>query len=85
MPGWAIDLFSCYINPNREDYKSLLEKFKTYLYESKILIEDEKRFEEELVRWMFELDIPEEDYESDSSIKIISAEHCSKKVIKKLS
>jgi hypothetical protein len=85
MPGWAIDLFGCYINPNREDYKSLLEKFKIHLYECKILIEDETTFEQELQRWMYELDIEEDNYESDSSIKIITPEHCSKKVLTKLS
>ena len=84
MPGWALDLFGCYINPKRDDYKELLEKFKTHLYKCKILVENEKEFEEELVRWMFEMDIPEDDYESDSSIKIITPEHCSKKVLNKL-
>lgn len=85
MPGWAIDLFGCYINPKRKDYKSLLEKFKIHLYECKILIEDEKTFEKELQRWMYELDIEEDNYESVSSIKIITPEHCSKKVLTKLS
>lgn len=80
-----LDMFSVYIDPERSDWKNLLKDFFFWIYENKEGYETEREFELLIRVWMAEEHIKERIYQSNSSVKIVHAEHCSKKVIKALS
>lgn len=85
LPGWALDIFGVYIDPERSDWESLLGNFEIWLYESKEYFNTEKEFDLLVRLWMYEEKIKERIYQSNSSVKIISPDNCSRKVRKLLS
>lgn len=85
FPGWALDIFSVYIDPEREDWKDLLDSLFVWIYEGKEGYETEREFELLIRLWMKEEKIKERMYQSSSSVKTVSLDNCSSKVRKLLS